>query len=48
MSRGRQILVQQIRDRNEGVPERRVSWVRLLILGGLILAGIAIASALSR
>ncbi|TWU49189.1 serine/threonine protein kinase [Rubripirellula reticaptiva] len=47
-SRGRQILVEQIRNRSDGPPERTVSWSRLAILGALILAGIAIASALSK
>ncbi|TWU56642.1 Serine/threonine-protein kinase PknB [Rubripirellula tenax] len=48
VSRGRRILVDEIRNRMEGVEGRTISWSRLAILAGVIVAGIAIASTLSR
>ncbi len=46
-SLGRKILVEQIRSRVEGTPVEPVSWTKLLVVAGVILVGIFLASVLS-
>lgn len=48
VSRGRQILVEQIRGRVDVQPTEPVSWTRLVVVGVLIFVGVLVASMASR